>query len=85
MWQPASFARLRDFLWSSQRYNGWQVFREPTLSLAALLGPFLLGGILIFLGWRFIKRESSVGKLSETPAGRARLFALICAAPFSRP
>ncbi len=77
MWQPASFVQLAEFLWSSQPYDSWRTLREPTLSLAALLGPFLLGGILIFFGWRLVKGERSTGRYLATPLDRAGLFALI--------
>jgi tetratricopeptide (TPR) repeat protein len=78
MWQPASVERLRDFLWSSNPYRDFvSHFRAPTLSLAALLGPFLLLPLLVFLGWRAEALDKVPWLRSETPVDRARIFASI--------
>ena len=72
MWQPASLGRLREFFWSS---NPWSM-SEPTLSLAAILGPFLLCGAAAFVVWK--RFPSGVFRaLIQTLRGRAHLFVLI--------
>lgn len=77
MWQPASFERLRDFLWSPGSYSILSAFKDPTLSLAGLLGPFLLVAVLVFLGWKMEAFDKVEWKSRATPSDRARTFALI--------
>jgi hypothetical protein len=82
MWQPASASRLLDFIWSSGSWSLASFLSDPTLSLSALLGPFLLFGLLIFFGWKiFIKKElgekHATWRSSETPQDRARTFVLL--------
>ncbi len=69
MWQPAKLSRLTEFLWSSNPYN----LRDPSLSLAGLLGPFLLVGVVAL----FVIRPLPAGTLRftfETPQRRAHLY-----------
>jgi tetratricopeptide (TPR) repeat protein len=76
MWQPASLERLRDFLYAG---DIWDSIRDPrripsvllsqTLSLAGLLGPFLLVPAAGFLLWR---TEKSGGLVAVAKALRPR-------------
>ncbi|MCM2323825.1 MAG: tetratricopeptide repeat protein [Oligoflexia bacterium] len=80
MWQPASFERLRDFLWNPGSPGFFANLKEPTLSLAALLGPFLLIPLVGFLLWRnrgLFEQKWAGWRKFATPADRARLFVLI--------
>lgn len=77
MFQPASLERLLEFFWSGQGYDALTTLREPTLSLAAVLGPFLLVPLLLFLIWRMESFDRVPWLRLETPVDRARLFALI--------
>jgi len=72
MWQPASLSRLEEFFWSSQSWS----MTEGTLSLAGVLGPFLLCGAVVFTIWKRPPSESTRA-LIQTPRGRAHLFVLI--------
>ncbi|MDR3606847.1 MAG: tetratricopeptide repeat protein [Oligoflexia bacterium] len=58
MWQPANLDRLKDFLWSSGPYDWGLALKAPTLSLAGLLGPYLLTGMVVFLAWSVEMRKS---------------------------
>ena len=72
MWQPASLSRLREFLWSSNPCS----ISDGTLSLAGILGPFLLFGAVVF-AIRKRPPHGAMRALIETPRGRAHLFVLI--------
>ncbi len=52
MWQPASFDRLLDFLWTRGGYDFGVSMRAATISLSGLLGPFLLLGMIGFIIWK---------------------------------
>ncbi|MCM2279193.1 MAG: tetratricopeptide repeat protein [Oligoflexia bacterium] len=81
MWQPASLGRLRDFLWNPAGTDFLTSLREPSLSLAAILGPFLLLPLAAFVLWR--GRGEGLGhrwrawRRFATPEDRARLFVVI--------
>ena len=77
MWQPASFERLREFVWSSVPYSFFGHFTETTLSLAGLLGPFLLIGMVAFLIWRMEAFDKVPWRRLTTSIDRARTFALL--------
>lgn len=77
MFQPASMERLREFFWSGQGYSFATMLREPTLSLAAVLGPFLLVPLIVFLLWRMEAFDRVPWRRLKTPTDRARLFALL--------
>ena len=78
MWQPAKLERLSEFLWASNPFD----WHSASMSLAGLLGPFLLAGIAVgFLAyphqgtafsarsfWRWVVASSS---------GRAHLFVML--------
>lgn len=81
MWQPASVSRLLDFFWTPGPYEPGSALREPTLSLAGVLGPYLLAGLLAFGLWL---RRRGGWRLPLTslvrptkPEARARVFALV--------
>lgn len=77
MWQPASFERLFDFIWTRGTYSFLSSLKDPTLSLAGLLGPFLLVGALAFLGWRAEALDKVRWGSLESRQDRARVFVLI--------
>lgn len=77
MWQPASFERVREFVWASGNYDFFASLREPTISLAGLLGPFLLIGILAFLVWRMEGFDKVPWRRLTESSDRARLFILL--------
>ncbi|MGZ3688634.1 MAG: hypothetical protein ACXVBW_10055, partial [Bdellovibrionota bacterium] len=77
MWQPASVDRFKEFLWSSQGYGFWQGLRAPTISLAAILGPFLLLPLLAGLLWRAEAFDRVPWLRHSSPADRARIFVLL--------
>lgn len=78
MWQPASMDRFLEFIWASAPYDFVASLSSPTLSLAGILGPFLLVGIMAFLGWKMEAFDRVPwARFSETPVDRARTFALI--------
>jgi tetratricopeptide (TPR) repeat protein len=77
MWQPPSLERLREFFWSGQGYGFLATLREPTLSLSAVLGPFLLLPLLGFLLWRMEAFDRVPWRRLDRSVDRARLFALI--------
>lgn len=77
MWQPASASRFLDFIWSSEPGNIASFFSSPTLSMSALLGPFLLFGLLCFFGWKAYSEKRFTWSFSETQEDRARTFILL--------
>ena len=77
MWQPPSLERLREFFWSGQGYDFWATLREPSLSLSAVLGPFLLVPLFGFLLWRMEAFDRVPWRRLDRSVDRARLFALI--------
>jgi tetratricopeptide (TPR) repeat protein len=78
MWQPASFSRFFEFLWSSAPFHALGSLREPTISLAGLLGPFILLPLAAFLVWLTDGAIDRVPwKAHATTVDRARIFTLI--------
>lgn len=77
MWQPASLDRLLDFFWSPGSYSILSALKSPTLSLAGLLGPFLLLALLAFLGWRMTAFDNVPWRRLSSPLDRARAFVLV--------
>jgi hypothetical protein len=77
MWQPASLERLRDFLWSSGPVDLWGMLSTPTISLAGLLGPFLLVAALAFLAWRMEAFDKVRWGAKETEQDRSRIFVFV--------
>jgi tetratricopeptide (TPR) repeat protein len=77
MWQPASVSRLLDFVWSSQPWSLSTFFNAPTLSLSALLGPFLLLGLASFLVWKNFSERQITWSFRESAQDRARTFVLL--------
>ncbi len=77
MWQPASFEQLKDFIWTASDFDLIARWREPSLSLTSVFGPFLISAGLLF----YLVRSSPLsirGVFSpKTPIGRARLFCLL--------
>jgi tetratricopeptide (TPR) repeat protein len=67
MWQPASFHRLRDFFWSNEPNA---MMTRPTLSMAGVLGPFLLMALFGSGLWLALRREP----FTETPQQRRALL-----------
>ena len=77
VWAPANFDVWRQFLWSSDPYSFAASWRSGTLSLAGLLGPFLLSVIVVYLIWRLRSFSTINWNLAEAPQARARLFVII--------
>jgi tetratricopeptide (TPR) repeat protein len=81
MWQPASLDRLSEYLWSNQPYSFVDSFKSSPLSLAGLLGPFLLTGLIVFAYWRFgetmVQSPPQAAAPTHTPEKRARLFVFL--------
>ena len=77
MWQPASLGGLREFLWASAPFELWSWIKSPTISLAGVLGPFLLVPLLGFLAWRMEAIDKVNWTTQAKPLDRARTFALI--------
>lgn len=77
MWQPANMSRFLDFIWSSGSFDPRTFFKAPTISLAALLGPFLLIGVFAFLSSQTNGLDEVPWTAKETAQDRARIFILI--------
>ncbi len=77
MFQPASLDRLIEFFWSSQSHDFVTSLRAPTMSLAAVLGPFLLIPLLLFLLWRIEAFDKVHWTRLKSSSDRSRLFVLI--------
>ncbi len=77
MWQPLSVKRLISFLWSSEAWSLREVATRPTLSLAAVLGPFLLAPLVAFLLWRAEALDKVPWTRVTTRVDRVRVFALV--------
>lgn len=77
MWQSPSLQRLLDFVWNPGAYSFKSSLSASTISLAGVLGPFLLGGMLGFLSWRWAATGKIEWRRIEEPSDRARAFVLI--------
>lgn len=77
MWQPAKLARIQEFIWSSIPYQPIGSWSGGTLSLAGMLGPYLLVPLLIFLVWRGVPLDRVPWLRNDRLEDRARIFALI--------
>jgi len=86
MWQPASLDRLTQYLWSDTPYSFTFSLSHSPLSLAGLLGPFLLTAVVMFGLWRLdqdrlarLKDRQPAEEVDDfaTPERRALLFVAI--------
>ena len=77
MWQPASTERLREFIWSSKPYDLAASFKQGPLSLAGVLGPFLLIGAVAFLFSKVGILKKLHLQFPSNSRHRARMFAAI--------
>lgn len=78
MWQPASFSRMFEFIWAQGSYDFVESLRSSTISLAGLLGPFLLVGMLAYLFFFRLEAFDRVPWFTQAgPRDRARTFVLI--------
>lgn len=77
MWHPASFSNLLDFLWAGEKYNFVQSLTSSTISLSALLGPFLFIGLIVFFRFQVEALDKVPWTASKTTIDRARIFVLI--------
>jgi len=77
MFQPASVGSFWDFVWP----GSWRAFlldyRNPTIAMTSLLGPFLLLVSVPFLLWKMEAFDKVKWGTQETSVDRARTFALI--------
>ncbi len=77
MWQPASLSRMFAYLWSPSSYDFFESLKNSPVSLAGLLGPFLLIPMLVFLGWKMEAFDSISWLSQETEVDRSRTFVLV--------
>jgi hypothetical protein len=77
MFQPASFSRVKDFIWISSFKDWFTNFSSPTLSIPMILGPYLLLAILGFVFWQASRVSGKFGQKLESPRNRAWLFAAV--------
>ncbi len=76
-WQSANVGVIRDFLWSIEPYDFIGSLKAGTLSLAGLLGPFLLMAMLAFILWRVLAFPRIDWGFHKTSRFRAGLFIAI--------
>ena len=76
-WVPANVEVVRQFLWSTDRYNFMSSWKVGTFALSGLLGPFLLVGILAFIVWWLLPFSAKNWKWAASPESRARIFVVI--------
>ncbi len=76
MWQPVTTKKLTDFIWSDFPWDVAFIFKTPTISLAAILGPFVLIPAVIFAIWYAVRSYLRDQNLAESswPTKRARNF-----------
>jgi tetratricopeptide (TPR) repeat protein len=77
MWQPASLSRMFTYLWSPSSYDFFDSLKNSPVSLAGLIGPFMLIPMLVFLGWKMEAFDSVPWLTQATEKDRSRTFVLV--------